>query len=136
MVALLNNPDSSSAWDSLASDYPTEIIKRPQVGQSKHIGSIEDISALFRNRYEKIKKIFREQSGFRETGTIRDITNERKKIGYKKRRYNIIGIVEDFKRTKSGGKLVTLEDPTGTMRIFIRKKTPHLIHLWLMMLLE
>ena len=33
-------------------------------------------------------------------------------------------MVEDFKRTKSGGKLVTLEDPTGTMRIFIRKEDP------------
>jgi len=120
----LDNPDSYSAWDALASDYSTEIIKRPQVGQSKNIGSIEDIADLFKNRYEKIKKIFREQSGFRETGTIRDITNERKKLGYKKRRYNIIGIVEDFKRTKSGGKLVTLEDPTGTMRIFIRKEDP------------
>ena len=120
----LDNPDSYSAWDAVASDYSTEIIKRPQVGQSKNIGSIEDIADLFKNRYEKIKKIFREQSGFRETGTIRDITNERKKLGYKKRRYNIIGIVEDFKRTKSGGKLVTLEDPTGTMRIFIRKEDP------------
>jgi len=124
MASPVDTPDSYSAWESLASDYSTEIIKRPQVGQSKNIGSIEDIAALFRNRYEKIKKIFREQSGFRETGTIKDITNERKKIGYKKRRYNIIGIVEDFKRTKSGGKLVTLEDPTGTMRIFIRKEDP------------
>ena len=124
MVSPLDTPDSYSAWEALASDYPTEIIKRPEVGQSKNIGSIEDIASLFRNRYEKIKKIFREQSGFRETGTIKDITNERKKLGYKKRRYNIIGIVEDFKRTKSGGKLVTLEDPTGTMRIFIRKEDP------------
>ena len=124
MVSPLDNPHSYSAWDSFAADYPTEIIKRPEVGQSKNIGSIGDIADLFKNRYEKIKKIFREQSGFRETGTIKDITNERKKIGYKKRRYNIIGIVEDFKRTKSGGKLVTLEDHTGTMRIFIRKEDP------------
>ncbi len=124
MVSPVDTPDSYSAWEALASDYSTEIIKRPQVGQSKNIGSIQDIANLFKNRYEKIKKIFREQSGFRETGTIKDITNERKKIGYKKRRYNVIGIVEDFKRTKSGGKLVTLEDPTGTMRIFIRKEDP------------
>ena len=124
MVSPVDTPDSYSAWEALASDYSTEIIKRPQVGQSKNIGSIQDIANLFKNRYEKIKKIFREQSGFRETGTIKDITNERKKIGYKKRRYNVIGIVEDFKRTKSGGKLVTLEDSTGTMRIFIRKEDP------------
>jgi DNA polymerase II small subunit len=124
MASPIDTPDSYSAWDAFASDYSTDIIKRPPVGQSKNIGSIESIADLFKNRYEKIRKIFREQSGFRESGTIKEITNERKKIGYKKRRYNVIGMVEDFKRTKSGGKLVTLEDPTGTMRIFIRKEDP------------
>lgn len=124
MASPIDTPDSYSAWDEFASDYSTDVIKRPAVGQSKNIGSIENIADLFKNRYEKIRKIFREQSGFRESGTIKEITNERKKIGYKKRRYNVIGMVEEAKRTKSGGKLVTLEDPTGTMRIFIRKEDP------------
>tara|TARA_R110002051_G_scaffold324587_2_gene422558 strand:+ start:293 stop:1585 length:1293 start_codon:yes stop_codon:yes gene_type:complete len=124
MASPIDTPDSYSAWDAFASDYSTDINKRPPVGQSKNIGSIESIADLFNNRYEKIRKIFREQSGFRESGTIKEITNERKKIGYKKRRYKVIGMVEEAKRTKSGGKLVTLEDPTGTMRIFIRKEDP------------
>jgi DNA polymerase II small subunit len=124
MASPIDTPDSYSAWDAFASDYSTDINKGPPVGQSKNIGSIESIADLFKNRYEKIRKIFREQSGFRESGTIKEITNERKKIGYKKRRYNVIGMVEEAKRTKSGGKLVTLEDPTGTMRVFIRKEDP------------
>jgi len=124
MASPIDTPDSYSAWDAFASDYSTDINKGPPVGQSKNIGSIESIADLFKNRYEKIRKIFQEQSGFRESGTIKEITNERKKIGYKKRRYNVIGMVEEAKRTKSGGKLVTLEDPTGTMRVFIRKEDP------------
>ncbi len=124
MASPIDTPDSYSAWDAFASDYSTDINKGPPVGQSKNIGSIESIADLFKNRYEKIRKRFQEQSGFRESGTIKEITNERKKIGYKKRRYNVIGMVEEAKRTKSGGKLVTLEDPTGTMRVFIRKEDP------------
>ena len=102
MSSIIDSPSNYSAWEALASDYSTDIIKRPPIGQTKNIGSIESIAELFKNRYNKIRKIFREQSGFRESGTIKDITFERKKVGYKKRRYKIIGMVEDFKRTKSG----------------------------------
>lgn len=115
---------SSESWKGHASDYSDDIIKNSPIGQTKNIGKIGDISNLFRERYDRIKDIFKLQSGFRESGKIRDLTDVRKRSGFKNRRYNIIGIVEDMRRTKSGGKMITLEDHTGTMEVFIRKEDP------------
>ena len=115
---------SAESWKGKASDYSDDIIKNSPVGQTKNIGKIHDISNLFRERYDRIRDIFRLQSGFRESGKIKDLTDTRKRSDFKNRRYNIIGIVEDMRRTKSGGKMVTLEDHTGTMDVFIRKEDP------------
>ena len=119
----LNKPDLSDAWSALASDYSTEILKYPEVGQSNRSGSLEDIANLFHERFDKLRKVLRQQAGFRETASIKDCCDERKRV-FKNRTYNIIGIVSDTKRTKSGGKMVTLEDPTGEMKVFIRKEDP------------
>ena len=57
---------------------------------------------------------------FKASGTIKQIWKEKKRT----KDYNIVGIVLEVKRTKSGGKMVTLEDMTGTIRVFVRKDDP------------
>ena len=123
MARSINKPDLSDAWSALASDYPTEILKYPEVGQSNRSGSLAEIANLFHERYDKLRKVLRQQAGFRETATIKDCCDERKRV-FKNRTYNVIGIVVDAKRTKSGGKMITIEDPSGEMRAFIRKEDP------------
>ena len=54
MSSIIDSPSNYSAWEALASDYSTDIIKRPPIGQTKNIGSIESIAELFKNRYNKI----------------------------------------------------------------------------------
>ena len=120
----INKPDLSTAWEALAVDYPTEILKYPEVGKSKDVGNIESIATLFRDRYDKIRNLLRNEAGFKETGSIKEVCREYMKSPFKKRHYNVIGIVSDLNRTKSGGKMVTIEDNSGTMRIFIRKEDP------------
>lgn len=122
-MEFIKRPDLSDAWSYSAADFPTEIIKSPEVGQSNRSGSLADIANLFHERYDKLRKILRQQAGFRETASIKECCDERKRV-YKNRIYNIIGIVVDAKRTKSGGKMVTLEDPSGVMKVFIRKEDP------------
>lgn len=114
----------SDSWNHNASDYNTDIIKNPAVGQSKNIGSVGTISDLFRDRFETIAELLAMQAGFKATGTIKDLTNERKRSGFKNKVYKTVGIVESSRRTKSGGKMVTLEDNSGTMDVFIRKEDP------------
>lgn len=114
----------SDSWNHNASDYNTDIIKNPAVGQSKNIGSVGTISDLFRDRFETIANLLAMQAGFKSTGTIKDLTDERKRSGFKNKTYKTVGIVESSRRTKSGGKMVTLEDNSGTMDVFIRKEDP------------
>ena len=110
----------ADAWKAKAVDYPDTFDIGTPVGQTDHAGKIEDIVNLFYNRFSTITEILRSQAGFKASGTIKQIWNEKKRDKH----YNIIGIVLDVRRTKSGGKMLTLEDMTGTIDVFVRKDDP------------
>ena len=118
------NFGTETSWAAKASDYPDEITPSKPVGQSTNIGSIGSIAELFHNRFEKIAEMLSMQAGFKATGTIKDLVDERKRSGFKNKVYRTVGIVESSRRTKSGGKMVTLEDNSGVMDVFIRKEDP------------
>ncbi|MAH42588.1 DNA polymerase II small subunit [archaeon] len=108
------------SWGAVASDYSTDITKGSLVGETNQKGTIDDIVNLFHNRYDKLKKVINKQCGFRESGTIKEIYKEMRR----NKQYNIIGIVGESKTTKSGGKLVEIEDLTDSIRVFVRKQDP------------
>jgi DNA polymerase II small subunit len=110
----------SNAWKAKASDYSDTYAVGNIVGQSNTKGHIADIVNLFYDRYQTITDLLRNQAGFKASGTIRQITKEKKQ----NREYNIVGIVLDVRRTKSGGKMVTLEDLSSTIDVFVRKDDP------------
>jgi len=115
---------SYSAWDALASDYPTQLEKGFDVGESRGLSNLEGITNLFINRYENLKEIFIKQGGFHPSGSIKEIKREFRTINSSNRKYQIIGMVSEMKRTKSGGKMITLEDSSSQVRVFIRKEDP------------
>ena len=114
----LDNP--SKSWTAKASDFNDDYTIGGQVGQTNTKGKLKDIVNLFYDRYQTIADILRNQAGFKASGTIKQIQKEKKK----NRTYNIVGIVLDVRRTKSGGKMVTMEDLTSTMDVFVRKDDP------------
>jgi len=114
----IDNPAKS--WQAKASDYSDDFTIGGQVGQSNTKGKLDDIVNLFYDRYQSIADLLRNQAGFKASGTIRQIHKEKKK----NRNYNIVGIVLDVRRTKSGGKMVTIEDMTSTMDVFVKKDDP------------
>ena len=114
----IDNPAKS--WQAKASDYSDDFTIGGQVGQSNTKGKLDDIVNLFYDRYQSIADLLRNQAGFKASGTIRQIHKEKKK----NRNYNIVGIVLDVRRTKSGGKMVTVEDMSSTMDVFVRKDDP------------
>tara|TARA_R110000851_G_scaffold126496_3_gene258008 strand:+ start:2110 stop:3420 length:1311 start_codon:yes stop_codon:yes gene_type:complete len=115
---------TKNSWSNKASDYPDEVTPTSKVGQSKNIGSIGSIADLFQNRFETVAEMLALQAGFKSTGIIKDLLDERKRSGFKDKTYRTVGIVESSRRTKSGGKMVTLEDNSGVMDVFIRKEDP------------
>lgn len=111
----------NSAWFELARDYPDMIDPGVRVGQTEQTGKIEDMVNLFSNRYDELRRIIRQHLGFRETMNISDLN--RQKMTFKHRTCNIIGIVCDISRTKSGGRLVELEDKQAELRFSLERKT-------------
>ena len=112
--------NSSKSWTAKASDYTDDYTLGNPVGQSNTKGTLNDIVNLFYDRYQTIAEILRNQAGFKASGTIKQIQKEKKKG----RSYNLVGIVLDVRRTKSGGKMVTMEDLSSTMSVFVRKDDP------------
>ncbi len=110
----------SNAWKAKAWDYSDTYVVGNAVGESNTKGHIADIVNLFYDRYQTITDLLRNQAGFKASGTIRQITKEKKQ----NRQYNLVGIVLDVRRTKSGGKMVTLEDLSSTIDVFVRKDDP------------
>ena len=112
------NPKS---WDAKASDYldAISVSAPPKTGGE---GKLECIVSLFQERYKSISKILKEELGFKSFGTIKEILKNRSRFIH--RDVSFIGIVNDIRRTKSGGRMVELEDHTGVVTIFIRKEDP------------
>ena len=111
-----------SAWFELASDYPTDIKLGLPVGETEQSGKLENILNLFEDRFEQLHKVLRQEMGFKRTSTIREIRKNRS--AFRHRECNVIGIVANSRRTKSGGKMIELEDKTGTLNVFVRKEDP------------
>jgi len=108
------------AWLEKASDFSDDYSIGLQSGQTNQKGKFDDIVNLFFNRYQSILKILRTQAGFKASGTLKQVQKEKKR----KKTYNLVGIVMEARRTKSGGKMVVLEDMTDTMSVFVRKDDP------------
>ena len=114
--------EAKGAWGAKASEYPDKIIKGAVVGQSEQSGKLSDIVNLFSERYEMLKKVLKYEWGFKETTNINEVRKD--KLVFKHKVINIIGIVSNIRRTKSGGRMVELEDKTGSMSVFVSKENP------------
>ena len=121
MVGNLNNSIRSS-WFEVAADYPDLINPGVRVGQTDQTGTIGDMVNLFSERFEYLHKVISKDLGFKRTYKIAELNKQ--KMAFKNRPCNVIGIVVDIRRTKSGGRMVELEDKTGRITVFVRKEDP------------
>ena len=112
----------ANAWGAEAKDYTGDLTTGVSVGETDQTGKMEDIINLFQNRLEVIEKILREELGFHKFGDIREVLQNKNK--FMRTQVAVIGLVTEIRRSRSGGRIVELEDRTGTMTIFIRKDDP------------
>jgi DNA polymerase II small subunit len=111
-----------SSWFELAKDFPDMINPGTRVGQTDQTGTIGDMVNLFSERFEYLHKVISDDIGFKRTYKIAELNKQ--KMAFKNRPCNVIGIVVDIRRTKSGGRMVELEDKTGRITVFVRKEDP------------
>ena len=94
-----------------------------QLAKLNNMGLLKDIVGLFHNRYGKLKKILEAETGVKVTGNLTEV--KQNWSDYTKRVATVIGIVADVRRTKSGGRMVELEDMTNeTLTVFVAKEDP------------
>ena len=96
-------------WKPLAKEYESEIkVLKDITGDSTCEGTTQDFVKLFRNRYNVLRKIIRNQR--REMANIVPINRIRKNLSD----VQLIGIVKNVKTTVNGHRLIEIEDETGT----------------------
>lgn len=103
-------------WKPIAKEYESEVkIIQDVTGESTCEGTTQDFVRLFRNRFELIRKIIRNQR--REMVHVVPIGRINKNLSD----VQLIGIVKDIKTTLNGHKLIELEDETGIAMLMALK---------------
>jgi DNA polymerase II small subunit len=85
-------------------------------GKNYSQGSIEDFHKLFLDKYEKLSKIIKLRPNFEHTTIENAITQ------VKGKKIDIIGMVYDKLISKNGNLVLTVDDPTGRVRLVILNK--------------
>lgn len=85
-------------------------------GNSTCQGKIGDFKLYFNDRLKTLRKFLRER---RQMVGSREINKVNKGEGS----FKVIGMVSDIRMTKSGNKMITLEDETGSINILLTKET-------------
>jgi len=95
-------------WRPKAKDYDPEInIIKDVTGNSNCEGTTKDFTKLFRDRYNSLRKIIRNQR--------REIVNAipiKKSLRSGLKEINIVGIIKEVRTTTNGHRLIEIEDET------------------------
>lgn len=91
-------------------------------GESKK-REIQDFVQYFNHRYKSIERLLRNRQELINTTSIKRILAKKDKEGL-----SFIGMVKDKAQTKNNNLVITLEDPTGQIKVLINKNKPELFN--------
>ena len=105
-------------------------ILSPLYETSSSPGKLEDFVAYFRDRYQRLMKLFRVRKDAQESITVtnalrRNHGNNASKLG-EEDKIKVIGLVTSKKITNKGSIILELEDPTGVIQGIIRHEDENL----------
>jgi len=95
---------------------PTNITVVDEYKEDGKKREIQDFVKYFKHRYNLLREILQERLELRSPISLHRISGKNKG-----EQISVIGIVADKRVNKTGSMTVTLEDPTGTTKILIRK---------------
>ncbi len=98
-------------------DIQTNINIKKNYTPSNKKPSISDWASHYLDRYNTLRNILQNREDLR--GTI-SIGRAKKADGRSK--VSLIGIVQNIRKTFSGGTIITLEDPTGLINLYLKKE--------------
>jgi len=88
-----------------------------------HDYNISDFTNYFLSRYRFLESLLRGRQELRQATAINRLFNKNEKDSVA-----IIGIVQDIGETKNGNLMITVEDPTGSMKVLITKNKQNIFH--------
>lgn len=112
---------------ALAQEYESEILIRDEkdiTRKSYSEGNIEGFLGYFRDRYERLSKILRGRNHLRDSCTVEWIKNNANGG-----EVQIIGMVNDIRKSKKGHVILEVEDYSGTLPVIILNKDRELLEL-------
>ncbi len=113
---------AESGFETAAKHVADEIkVELDITGESTCEGTIEDFTKLFRDRYNRMRRLFRRRREMVGAVSIVDLDpgDDRK----------VIGLVKDVKTTKNGHRILELEDDTGETVVLAPKDEDRLLEL-------
>lgn len=111
----------------LAAEYEAEFFIRDEkdiTHKSYTEGNIEGFREYFRDRFEKLSKILKERNHLRDCYTIEWIRNS----AYRGE-VQLIGMVNDIRRSQKGHVILEIEDYSGTIPVIILNSDPKLLEI-------
>ncbi len=85
---------------------------------------VQDFVQYFNARYKSIEKLLRNRQELNNILSINRILHKTDRS-----HLSVIGVVEDKQTTKNGNIMLSLEDPTGTIKVLVNKNKPDLYDL-------
>jgi DNA polymerase II small subunit len=95
----------------------------PLYEDSSSEGKLENFVAYFRDRYEKLKKLFKARKD-----VVEAITVEQALKSQKENKIKIIGLATSKRETNKGSIIIDLEDPTGIVPALVSGKDDRLFN--------
>jgi DNA polymerase II small subunit len=86
--------------------------------------SVQDFVSLYASRFRELEKILRSRSELQSLTSIQRITQKKERENV-----SIIGVVYEKNLTKTGNMMLTIEDPTGTVKVVVNKNKEELFKL-------
>ena len=118
LVSRVPPPASFRRESEAAADHAPDVtILRDITGRSTCEGTIEDFTRYFRNRFETLTRMLRSR---RELGGAQDISRARRST----REVRFLGMISDIRPTKSGHRILELEDATDRISVLVLSNSP------------
>ena len=90
-------------------------------------GTVDDFMTYFSSRYKKLKKLLESRSELSSLISIERAASYNADGEYGREDISVIGMVTEKTVTKNGHIMLTIEDPSGTVRVLILKDKQELI---------
>jgi len=111
----------SATKPSFSPNEETKVVVVTSYNEENTKRDVQDFVDYFNHRFKALEKILKGRQGLQTNISIKHIVKRKER-----EQAALIGMVSSKDTTKNGNLMLTLEDPTGTIKVLINKNKPEL----------